>query len=207
MNNPSLKEQIYSSILNSIISGEISPDQVLNEKSLMEQYNVSRAPIREALIALCSDHVLYSIPYYGYKVSPLTQEDINNTKSFRSVLECGFMYEKWDCFTRSAIAEIETVYENEKKVHSANDALTHWNSNMRFHLSLFSVYGNQYAYESLEAALQLQTRAYAQNKWEEWHSLIFDDTPPFHGLILDAIKQGAKSEAIKLLKTDIINIL
>ena len=48
-NNSSLKNQIYTSILNDIIIGVYPPDQVINEKGLMEKFSVSRAPVREAL--------------------------------------------------------------------------------------------------------------------------------------------------------------
>ena len=90
-NNTSLKNQIYTSILNDIIIGVYPPDQVINEKGLMEKFSVSRAPVREALIELCNEKVLYSIPYYGYKITPVTDTDVANVKAYRSVVECGFM--------------------------------------------------------------------------------------------------------------------
>ena len=40
----SIMHKIYSALLSQIIQGAIQPDQVLNEKKLMAQFDVSRAP-------------------------------------------------------------------------------------------------------------------------------------------------------------------
>ena len=61
----SIKEQIYYAILEDILHGEYRSRDVLNERSLVEKYKCSKAPVREALLLLCNDHVLRSIPRYG----------------------------------------------------------------------------------------------------------------------------------------------
>ena len=205
-NNTSLKNQIYTSILNDIILGNYPPEQVINEKGLMERFNVSRAPIREALIELCNEKILYSIPYYGYKITPLTDEDVANTKSYRCVLECGFMTENWRKFTPEALDKLETLHTSILSSKEESDAITHWNSNITFHLAFFEIYGNQYAYQHLRSAMSLQTRAYAQTRWSEWHSRLVHDVPAFHGPILEAIRNNDMDTALRLLRADIISI-
>ena len=203
-NGNSLKNLIYTSIFNGIILGEYSPDQVINEKGLMEKFHVSRAPIREALIELCNEKVLYSIPYYGYKITPLTDEDVNNVKSYRCVMECGFMRAYWSALTPEAVDNLEALYI--KDTSEANDAISHWNDNIEFHLAFFEIYGNQYAYENLRAAMSLQTRAYALTRWNEWHTSFFHDVPAFHMPILEAIRENDVEKAVSVMYSDIISI-
>ena len=205
-NNTSLKDQIYGSIYNDILLGIYPPDHVFNEKGLMEKFNVSRAPIREALVELCGEKILYSIPYYGYKITPLTEEDVANTKSYRCILECGFMRENWGMFTPEAMKDLEAANQKDLEGKEKTDAITHWNDNIRFHLAFFELYGNQYAYQLLRSAMTLQTRAYAQTRWAEYHSRQFHDIPAFHGSILEAIRQDNPELASSLLKADIISI-
>ena len=50
-----LKEQIHHHLFSDIVNGVYTPGSILHEKNLMEKYGVSRAPIREALIQLCSE--------------------------------------------------------------------------------------------------------------------------------------------------------
>ena len=83
----SLKDTIYNAVLEDILSMEYRPREILNEKTLIEKYDCSKSPVREALIALCSDNVLRSIPRYGYEVVQLTVEDINEMIQFRYIFQ------------------------------------------------------------------------------------------------------------------------
>ena len=88
---PSLKEKIYNAILEDILSHQYEPSDILNEKSLVEKYGCSKSPVREALLALCSDNVLRSIPRYGYEIVRLTMDDVFDMLNFRLVLESGLL--------------------------------------------------------------------------------------------------------------------
>ena len=66
-NEGNLKAQIYTKIFEDIIRGEYGPEDVLREKALVEKFHVSKSPVREALIELCKEGVLRSIPRYGYE--------------------------------------------------------------------------------------------------------------------------------------------
>ena len=101
------------------------------------------------------------------------------------------------------LKKILKIYRKEKE---KTDAITHWNDNIRFHLAFFELYGNQYAYQLLRSAMSLQTRAYAQTRWEEYHTQLFYDVPTIHGSILEAIRQNDQDKAVSLLKTDIYSI-
>ena len=75
MNNPvSLKDSIYKAIMQDILSYEYKPNDILNEKALVEKYGCSKSPVREALLELCADNVLRSIPRYGYEVIRVTRD-------------------------------------------------------------------------------------------------------------------------------------
>ena len=74
MSNPSsLKDTIYKAILQDILSYEYKPNDILNEKALVEKYGCSKSPVREALLELCADNILRSIPRYGYEVIRVTR--------------------------------------------------------------------------------------------------------------------------------------
>ena len=60
-----LSEKIHDEILEMIIKNATDEDMVLNEGRLMEVFQVSKAPVREALIKLCAEGVLQSVPRYG----------------------------------------------------------------------------------------------------------------------------------------------
>lgn len=201
-----LKQQIHDDILQDIINGFYQLNQLINEKGLIERFAVSRAPIREALVELCNEGVLYSIPYYGYKISPLTVEDIRKIQEYRIVLECGFLYTHYDRIANADLSCLEELIAKEYTKDKEFDALTHWNQNIDFHLALFSFHGNTHALDSLKRTMTIQTRAYALRCWEKWHTPLFKDVSNFHELILDSIKNNDMLRAVNLLKADIQDI-
>ena len=66
MKKENLKKKVYDDVLQSIVRGEYSADDIISEGMLIEKYNVSKSPVREALVQLCSENVLKSIPRCGY---------------------------------------------------------------------------------------------------------------------------------------------
>lgn len=205
--NISVKQQVYTSILNEIIQGIYDPTQVIREKQLMSHYGVSRAPIREALIELCKEGVLYSIPNYGYKITPLTRNDIESIQEYRSILECTYMQRYWYKLNSENLLELEALISEEYgEEHMEFDALTHWKKNIRFHLKLFSFYESNYAMEALRSSMTMQTRAYAQLRWEKWHSPVFIDDSGSHRALADSIKSNNITQAISVLQADIMSI-
>ena len=85
MQKVALKDQVYKSILKEILDGKFSMDSIINEKVLSEQFEVSKTPVREALVRLCSEGILENLPRYGYRLIPVTQNEIQEIiESWRS---------------------------------------------------------------------------------------------------------------------------
>lgn len=64
----SLKSYVYQYISEKINSGLLTGDDKINEVQISEELDVSRTPIREALVQLASDGYLENIPRKGFKV-------------------------------------------------------------------------------------------------------------------------------------------
>lgn len=66
-----LSEQVYRSLVDSIVDGSIAPGTELREQHLAKQMNVSATPVREAFRRLASDGLVEIIPYHGAVVKTL----------------------------------------------------------------------------------------------------------------------------------------
>ena len=200
-----LKEQIHDALFHSIVTGVYTPGTVLHEKKLMEHFGVSRAPIREALIQLCSERMLVSMPKKGYVVTSLSMEDMRNIITFRQITECTYLQWFSSCVTRESIQVLEEHLAQDLPHHSMT-APEHWHFNSQFHLLLFSNYKNPFAYSKLQEALISQTRFYAQERISKWSSPVFEDPSSLHYAIVDYLKQGNFKMAADILKADIEDI-
>ena len=106
-NEQSLKDYIYTSILQDIVNSEYTPNQIITEKEIIQKYNCSRSPVREALISLCGDNVLRNIPRCGYQVVHITLEDIEDIQRYRLVLECGMLRFFYNTITKDQVNRLK----------------------------------------------------------------------------------------------------
>jgi len=83
----SLADQLYHSIRNKIITWQISSDEILVEARLAEEYNVSKTPVREALALLSQDGLVEVLPRVGYRVTPISIQDVHEVFNLRALLE------------------------------------------------------------------------------------------------------------------------
>lgn len=75
MEIPSLKDYVYKYITESIQQGKLKSNDKINESDIVNALNVSRTPVREALIQLEADGYLESYPRRGFFIKPITEEE------------------------------------------------------------------------------------------------------------------------------------
>jgi DNA-binding GntR family transcriptional regulator len=85
-----LKDKIIEHIYSAIINEEYTQGSQVKELHLAEKLNVSRAPIREALLELVSLGVLEQIARKGVFVKEITSKDIYDTYESKGIIE-GFL--------------------------------------------------------------------------------------------------------------------
>ncbi|MBU25849.1 MAG: hypothetical protein CMD99_07440 [Gammaproteobacteria bacterium] len=70
-----------------IIYGELAPGSRLFEEELVQQFNVSRSPVREALKVMEHDGLVFIEPRRGARVAKLSITDLDEVYATRVVLE------------------------------------------------------------------------------------------------------------------------
>lgn len=74
----SLNEVAYQRLRDDIISCRLGPGQRLTEKQLAGDYELSTAPLRDALTRLDHEGLIRTVPRKGYQVAPLTPKSIDD---------------------------------------------------------------------------------------------------------------------------------
>ena len=64
----SRNDRIKIKLEKDIVAGILKPGERLDEVSLAEQFNVSRTPVREALLQLSAEGLLTSMQSRGFKI-------------------------------------------------------------------------------------------------------------------------------------------
>lgn len=103
LNKKSLADQIFAVLRERIINLEISPGEQIDVDTLTEEFEVSRAPVRDAMKAL-EDRGLISIkPRVGYYARKLTSRDIKELYDMRGLFELYAVGEVIDDVPKSLI--------------------------------------------------------------------------------------------------------
>ena len=83
-----LAEQARRSLRRDITQGVLEPGQTLKLEFLKERYGISFSPIREALTSLESERLVVSSPSKGFKVAPLSAEEMWDAIEARILIDC-----------------------------------------------------------------------------------------------------------------------
>lgn len=79
----SLKDHVYNYISEMINSGKLNANEKINEQQISDELEVSRTPVREALIQLAGDGYLENLPRKGFRVKNISEE---NAKAIYEIL-------------------------------------------------------------------------------------------------------------------------
>jgi DNA-binding GntR family transcriptional regulator len=83
----SLADRAYHAIRDMIVSLELRPGAVIDERRLMQQLGIGRTPIREALRTLAQEGLVEVYPRRGMFVTSVEIHDLASLAEVRSVLE------------------------------------------------------------------------------------------------------------------------
>jgi DNA-binding GntR family transcriptional regulator len=140
--NRTLREQIVSSLRESIIRGELDPGQKITEPELAGKLGISRTPIREAFRQLESEGFLTVIPRRGAIVSRMTKKEINDFYEIKSLLEGYAARKAAACATDKDIEKLRKLNGQLQVMAERGDVEGYFNKNKEFHSTFISICGN-----------------------------------------------------------------
>ncbi|WP_234975831.1 GntR family transcriptional regulator [Thiothrix eikelboomii] len=82
-----LTDYVYGQLRADIISGKLAPKSKLKIEHLRTEYGVGATPLREALSRLSSDGFVITEGQRGFRVSPISPEDLDDVTELRVTLE------------------------------------------------------------------------------------------------------------------------
>jgi len=129
----SLRERIYQGLRDDITYGKLTPGERIIESRLVEKFNVSRSPLREAVRQLESEGLVRIERNRGITVTKLSMKEVEEIYNLRSLLEgyaARLMAEK---ATRNQVAELRKWHERAMSSADASDLLGWHQNNGRFH--------------------------------------------------------------------------
>ena len=155
---PLLTERAYERVRRDIISCVIAPGSEISEAQLCSHYKLGKAGVRVALTKLSHDGLVRAIPRRGYRVVPVTLQDLHDVFELRLMLE--------PAAARMAAGRVNT---NELKAYDevcragyqpgdARSTSRFLEANKAFHVTIAQAAGNARLAAAIEHLLDEMTR-------------------------------------------------
>lgn len=159
----SLVELVTERLRNEILSGELEPGERLVEEQLTQRFQISRAPLREALRLLIEQGLVEHLPRRGARVTTYSAQDFDELFAVRDVLE-RFAVTRVLEQPRDELdlRDVESALETLRSAADGGDALAASTAHRAFHLALVGLSGSRQlllTYEPVIVKLQLYMAA------------------------------------------------
>lgn len=177
--------EIFNELKRRIIEMEYKPGDIINEKVLIEEFNVSRTPVREAILKLSQIGLVVVKPRIGTYVSQIDLASVKHAYEIKKNLE-GLAAEL--AAQRASETEINELFEIIRRFESydiVNDYKDCIKDDQRFHQIIRTASKNPMLIEILDE-LNIKTARFLQ-----YIQYVLDDYNWFY----DSLKEMA--EAIK----------
>lgn len=182
------KTAVYEKIKEGIINGALAPGLPINESDFARDLDVSKTPVREALMQLGREGLVESIPGRGSAVAHITFQDIREIFEVREIIECG-------AAKRAALMrDEEEVRAKRKELEQYSKKWTeaielNWGPVEDIHLFIVTRIGNQRLIETYLGLLD-HIKRIRQHFGERFTRQRFNKLVAEHLEILDAIIEG-----------------
>ena len=138
-------------IRDKIISLELEPGAVISDRELASWMNLSRTPVREALLDLAKVKIVEIYPQRGSVVAPIDYNLVEEAQFVRSVLEVAVVQLACERATQEQLEQLkESVALQEFYYqHGSSERLLEIDD--EFHRLLFQIAGRMQAYEMMQS--------------------------------------------------------
>lgn len=137
-----LKDKVYEAIKKSIIALSFLPNEQLVEQRLAKDLGVSKSPIREALLRLEREGLVYTLPFKGCFVTEITEKTIQEIFQLREALETFCIKVACDSFSAEEIQSAKKIVSEGRKALRQDDLMLCYERNIQIHDYLVSKSNN-----------------------------------------------------------------
>lgn len=200
-----LVDQVVDAIVQAAAAGRFLPGDRLKESEIGRELNVSRVPVREALLVLESHRLAVSTPYKGMRLVEFDDRQLRNIASVRASLEQLALTEVLDRAGKDgqALNGVKRAVTEMGRAVKAGDNFAVARQDIEFHRQLCLASGNEVLVQLWESlSLRLVVLLGLCIREIDLRSLHRN-----HAELLDLFVTGDRGEAKRALKAHIVQDL
>jgi len=194
----SLAEKAYHAIRDLIVSLELAPGALIDERELIERLGIGRTPVREALRRLAQERLVEVYPRRGMFVTGVDVRELARLSEVRAVLEPEAARLAAERATEDDRAEIADLLDELE----ADDDRALIDLDERIHRAVYRAAHNDLLEATLEQYYVLALRIWVM-ALDRAHEL--KDAVQEHRALLEAIRDGDPGRAAETMRSHVQN--
>ncbi|NBD24644.1 GntR family transcriptional regulator [Paenibacillus glycinis] len=179
--NNSISEHVYADLKRDILAGILQPGARLIVMEIAGKYQISQAPVREALERLKQEGLITGIPNKGSVVSTITAKEIKDIFVLREIIEGFAVRQSMPLLTEEDYAYLHRVIGEMEIANKQKEMLRILELDMDFHAFFYKRCDNQAILElwnhmrtKVMRFMAISNRHYTTEVLAEWHLLLVD---------------------------------
>ncbi len=196
----SLKDCVYNHISEKINDGSLKPDDKINEQQIADALNISRTPIREALIQLASDGYLENTPRRGFRVKALDIKKARDLYEVIGILDGRIAYAAADLISEDDIKQMQFLADSMDAAITQGLSSKYYELQLMFHNVYINLYSNETMISTLNQMKNQFLRKYYKFEDPEKELNILKQTNQEHYEIVRLFKEKKKDELEKYIR-------
>jgi DNA-binding GntR family transcriptional regulator len=184
----SRSDVIADAIRDGILAGTFKRGEPLVERKLAASLNVSKTPVREALISLARRGLVTATPNRGSFVRAMNPEELHSIYQVRALLEPWAIRQATQNPNPAVIADARAALAEAASHHAIGNRVAAGLANRRFHRVLYSACGNDLAVSILDDLQDQVALGVLSLLWPTWST--WEGEADEHAAILAAAEAG-----------------
>lgn len=186
VDRPRLADIVYQQLLEAISKGEIGQEEHLVQEKLAEQMQISRTPVREALLRLEQDGILTTTSRGGFRLHQPSNSEVKELYQVRAAIE-------GQASRILAVHHDDTILHALRKTIDTEENITsdevgvYFQANRTIHRRFVELADNRYLVEMFD---NLWNRAVSYNLFASLAKIDICKSLGNHHSLVDAIETG-----------------
>ena len=195
-NNGTLREKVYKHLRKELSRGDLRDESFINQDRICQQLNISRAPLRDALIQLEAERFVQILPRRGVRIKQLSLKDIEDSYGILSAVESYAVASGFHNFKSQHVKRMEELNQGLYEMLDSKQFEEYYHLNLKFHDVFLSLSENTLVGDIV---YPLKQRLYDFPRMQynrEWELINLAE----HQRLIYSVKAGNRDAAVAVIR-------
>lgn len=195
-NNGTLREKVYKYLRKELSRGDLKDESFIDQDKICKQLNISRAPLRDALIQLESERFVQILPRRGVRISKLSLKDVKDSYGIISAVESYVVAFGFHKFKPKHIKRMEELNRGLYEMLDSEQFEEYYDLNLKFHDVFLSLSQNSLVGDIVNPLKQRLYDFPRMRYNREWELINLAE----HQRFIHSVKVGNRDAAVAVIR-------